>query len=294
MKTFTQALDLTELAITAELPLTPDSDRASILREIEPARSLVDAVHIPDNRFGRIHMSPLAVAAMLLSEQIDPVVEFSCRNRNRVALLSDLLGARALGVTSLMLVRGKKAPQEYMPQAKYLVDTNVTELIELAKNVYADEELGHTINYLLGTTATVHEQLEDWNPERIGAKSQAGAGFIQTQPCFNAEALAAYVRHLITHRVTHNVSIVVSTTPLASYDEALQLLDGRTHLRIPASILDRLKNAANPQQEGIDICAEFLQEAAAIPGVSGVHLCGTNSLQSVAETLLQSGICRGD
>lgn len=282
------------MAVTAELPLTPDCDRHSIIRDLTPILPLVDAIHVPDNRFGRIHMSPMAVAAILLGEGVDPVVEFSCRNRNRVALLSDLLGARALGVTSFMMVRGKKAPREYMPQAQYLVDTNVTELIELAKNVIGDEELDHSINYLLGTTATVHDQLGDWNPERITAKTKAGANFIQTQPCFDIEILTAYIKHLISHRVTHSVSIVASTIPLTSHDHAMTLIEERTHLRIPPSILARLKEATNPEKAGIEICAEFVQKVAEIPGVSGVHLCGTESLDTIATVLRHSEVRQRD
>ncbi len=120
-------------------------------------------------------MAPLAAAAILLENGIDPIMELGCCNRNRVALLSDLLGARALGVTSLLLIRGKKAPAEFMPQTQYLVGTNVTDLIGFARKVFEDEEMSTRINFLLGTHATVHDRLEDWNPERLNN--------LQPHPC---------------------------------------------------------------------------------------------------------------
>jgi 5,10-methylenetetrahydrofolate reductase len=285
LKTFSQALDIHDFAISAELPLTPDSTRASILEQARSLQHLVDAIHVPDNRFGRVHIAPLAVAAILLESGIDPVMEMGCRNRNRIALISDLLGARALGVTSLLLNRGKKAPAEFMPQTTYLVDTNVKDLIGIARNVYQDEELKGNINYLLGTVATVHDRLEDWSPERLNAKIESGANFVQTHFCLDIDVLQRYIKHLISQKITRRVSVVVGTGPLVSYESAIGMRDDQTHLLIPKATLNRLRQASDQRQEGIEICAEFLVQARKIPGLSGAHLSCADDFSAISATL---------
>ena len=289
MRTFSQALDIQDFSISAELPLTPDSTRASILEQARSLQDLVDAIHVPDNRFGRVHIASLAVAAILLENGIDPVMEMGCRNRNRVALISDLLGARALGVSSLLLIRGKKAPTEFMPQTTYLVDTNVKDLIGIAKNVYGDEELEGRINFLLGTVATVHDRLEDWSPERLNTKIEAGANFIQTHFCLDIDVLRRYVKYLISQKITRKVSILVSTGPLLSYESAATLRDGQTHVLIPETTMNRLKQASDPRREGIQICAEFLTQARDIPGLSGAHLSCADDFSAIRATLKETG-----
>ena len=262
-----------------------DSTPGEILEQAGMLAPVADAVYVPDNRYGRVHMSGLAAAAILLGDGHDPVLEVACRHRNRVALISDLLGARALGVTSLMLVRGKKAPEEFFPQARQVADTRVTELVAIARNVYQDEALGQPINHLLGTTATVHNPEEDWNPERLGRKIEAGTHYIQTQLCLDIELLRRYVQRLVAQQVTRKVSLVVSTAALPSVAAAERLRAERGHILIPEDIVRQMRAAADPEQAGIELCAEFVRAARDIPGVSRVQLSSEGNLAANIEVL---------
>lgn len=289
-KTFAKALQDSDFALSAELPMTPDTDRKTIIRQCEQLRSFVDALNVPDNRFGHVHMSPLAVASILLQHGVDPVMELSCRNRNQIALLSDLLGARELGVTSLQLIRGKKAPDEFKAQKQFLIDTQVSDLIAMASNVYRDEARSEGIHFLLGTGATVHDPEMGKSTDKLNKKIDAGAQVLQSQLCLDIDLLRRYVKHLIDNKVTRRAFLVITTAPLLSFEAARQMRERQSHLIISDTLLRRLKSAANPEEAGIDACAEFLQELKEIPGVNGAVLQGTDNTDVTLEVLKRAGI----
>ena len=132
MSTFRQALRTRDFTLTAELALDAQSNRESIIAQVTTLADFVDALQVPDNVTGEVHMSPLAAAAILREAGIDPVVHMNCRDRNRVALRADLLGAAALGVSSLLLMRGKEIPTESKPKIKQVYDWGGRKLIAAA------------------------------------------------------------------------------------------------------------------------------------------------------------------
>ena len=129
MKTFNKALNTQDFTITSEIFLRPDTDEEAIRVQADILRDSVDAVLITDNQSGQLHMSSVAAGILLKAANIDPIVQLSCRNRNRISLLSDLLGCAALGITNLMLTRGDRVPLEFQPRPKAIMDVNATELI---------------------------------------------------------------------------------------------------------------------------------------------------------------------
>ncbi|MFK8021617.1 MAG: methylenetetrahydrofolate reductase [Pseudomonadales bacterium] len=290
MKTFKDAVRDSDFALCAELPLNPDSSRESLLSQAKSLSACTDALYIPDNRFGRIHMSSLAASAVLLQNGYDPIMELSCRNRNKVALLSDLLGARELGVSNLMLVRGKRTPAEIQAKQTFAVDANVVELLGLATNVYRDENKVRGDAFLIGTMATIHAPGDQVNPETLNGKIQAGAQVLQTQLCLNSDLLQRYMKYLRSEHVTRSAFVIVGTCPIPSYEAACELRDNQSHLRIPDKVLRRLKQAHDPELEGIKICAEFLQEAKEIPGVSGARIICPTNIDSIPKTIELAGL----
>ena len=279
-----------DFALCAELPLNPDSSRESILGQAANLSPHIDALYIPDNRFGRIHMSSLSASAMLLHNGYDPIMELSCRNRNKVALLSDLLGARELGISNLMLVRGKSTPEEIKTKQIFAVDASVVELLGLATNVYRDESKVSGDAFLIGTMANIHDPEKSKGAETLNGKIQAGAQVLQTQLCLNIDLLQRYMKHLRSEHVTRSTFVIVGTSPIPSYDAACELRDNQGHLRIPDRVLRRLKQANDPELEGIKICAEFLQGAKEIPGVSGARIFSPNNINSIPKTIEMAGL----
>lgn len=278
---------------TAELSLTPDSHAESIIEQAGILRPVVDAIQVTENQYGSIHMSPLAAASILINEGVDPVLQLSSCNRNRAALIGDLLGARAIGVSSLVLVRGKKMPDSYQPQPKQVMDVGVEELIATARVIKEDSELGGEADFLIGAVTQLHTPKADWAAPRLLGKVNAGAQFIQTQICFDLDVLRSFVAHLVSLKLIQRCNVIVDVAVLPSAESARWLRDNLNHVLIPNNVIRRLERARNPQQEGIDICSEYLQEIARTPGVSGANLITTGDPEMIVRAIKASGLQGG-
>ena len=257
-----------------------------------------DAIQLTDNQRGRVHASSLAVAAMLLQQGIDPVLHVTCRNRNRIALESDLLGAAAIGVTSLVVMRGSNRGAGPRASVKPIFDTGATELIAVARamsdgRVPSGKPLNPAPDFFIGAVGTVFSPEEDWKPHGLTAKLDAGARFLQTQPCFDMPALRTYMVRLVKERLTWNFHVIVGLACLPSVTAARWMSDMAGGALIPEATVRRLAQARDPEQEGVTICAELLQELMEIPGVAGVNLIPLGNADAVAEAVKLSGIRRG-
>ena len=293
MKTLKDAIATRDFVLTAELSLTPDSDAVSIIEQARILRADVDAIQVTENQYGQIHMSPLAAASILINEGVDPVLQLSTCNRNRAALIGDLLGARTVGVTSLLLVRGKKMPDSYQPQPKQVIDVGVDELIATARVIKEDQDLTRAADFLIGAVARAHIPKPDWAAPKLIGKVDAGAQFIQTQMCFNVGVLRRFVAHLVSLKLTRRCYVVADIAVLPSAESARWFRDNLSHVLIPNEVIRRLERAQDPEQEGIDICSEFLQEIAGIPGVSGANLTTTGDPEMIMAAIRASGLQGG-
>ena len=283
MHIFRQALRTQEFTLTAELALDAQSNGASLIAQAQAMAQHVDAIQVPDIPTDRVHMSVLAAAAILLNEGIDPVVHMNCRDRNRIALLSDLLGASALGVSSLLLMRGREIPESTRPRVKSVYDWGGRRLIEAASALEESD-------FMIGSIATVFKPDRDWKPEQLIEKADAGVKFVQTQLCFDIDLLRHYMARLVDEKIVQRVNIIVGLAPVSSADMAQVLGKTLRGAVMPAKVVKRLRQATDPEQEGITICAELLQQVSEIPGTSGVNLICLGDPEAVAEAVRQSGV----
>ncbi|MFQ6006851.1 MAG: methylenetetrahydrofolate reductase [Woeseia sp.] len=272
MKTFREAIRTRDFAVTVRLGLRPETDAAAIREKAKLLRNHVDAVLVTDNQLGMLHMSTLAASVLLVQNRVDPIMQLSCRNRNRIALLNDLFGAAALGVTSLLLVRGHKVPKKIKPRPKVMLDLTATELIATAMTMKSDEEVGAFSDFFIGGAVTLHDPDPDWVPNRLIAKIDAGAQFVQMPVCMDMDLLRRYMKHLVANKLIRHVSVIASTALLPSAEAACWLRDNWRNAQIPDAIIDRLDQSVDSDKEGIKICVEHLQELAEIPGVSGTTI----------------------
>jgi len=293
MKTFRDAIRTQEFVLTAELSLTADSDAASIIEQARILGPYVDAIQVTENQYGAIHMSPLAAASILINESIDPVMQLSCCNRNRAALIGDLLGASAVGVSSLLLVRGKKMPDSYQPQPSLVTDVGVDELIATAKVIEEDPDLTNAAGFLIGAVTRAHIPKPDWAAPRLLRKVGAGAQFVQTQICFDMNVMRKFVAHLVNLKLLRRCSVIADVAVMQSAVTARWLRDNLSHALIPNNVIRRLERAQDPEREGIAICSERLREIAGIPGVSGANLISMGSPQMTVDAIEASGL-RGE
>ncbi len=287
---FKQALRSKDFVVIAELPLTPDSTSESVLAEAGMVRDCVDGYLLTDYQYGQPHMAPSAAASILLNNGFDPILQLSCRNRNRLALIGEILGARAIGVDSLMVVRGSKIPEDYKPRPKVVMDMDAKDLIAMAKLINEDEKLGAPHDFLIGTSATVHYPTPDWHPEELLAKADSGAQLIITQGCFDTDALRSYMKFLVSQQLVRRVSVIVSIAVILSAELAVWIRDNRRRAIVPDSTIERLRQAADPSEEGIELCAGIVREIAEIPGISGLNFAASGNLDTISRTLAMSGI----
>jgi methylenetetrahydrofolate reductase (NADPH) len=290
MKTFRDAIRTKDFVLSAELSLTADSDAASIMERARILGPKVDAIQVTENQYGVIHMSPLAAASILVNEGIDPVMQLSCCNRNRAALIGDLLGAKAVGISSLLLVQGKKMPDSYQPQPQQVTDVGVDELIATARLIAEDSESTSARGYLIGAATRAHAPKPGWAAPRLLSKINAGAQFTQTQICFDMNVMRKFVAHLVSLKLLQRCSVIADVAVLPSAEYARWLRDNLSHVLIPNGIIRRLERAEDPEQEGIAICAELLREIAAIPGVSGANLISMGSPEMTIQVIQESGL----
>lgn len=290
MRTFSEAVRDERFTLTAELTLARHSTADDVRRQADVLGRYVDAIEVTDNPYAWVQMSALSAAAILRGHGIDPVPILTCRDRNRIALESDLLGLRALGVTSLILTRGQRVPKQHAVQAGGVFDMTGRELIALAASFGSDETARPGPGFFIGASARVFRPNQEWQAESLGARAAAGARFLQTQLCFNANVLRQYMQALVAAKLTWRYSVIVSLAVLPSALTAQWVKKNLSGSRIPKSVIRRLEQAPDPEQEGIRICAEKMQEIAAIPGVSGINLMTTGDAAAIPAAIEASGL----
>lgn len=290
LKTFKEAIGTRDFSVTAEFFLRPETDAESIREQAEVLADDVDGIVLTDNQFGHLHLCTVAAASLLIGIGIDPIVQFSCRNRNRISLLSDLMGAAAIGVTSLLLVRGARVPDGFKPRPKAVLDVTATELIRIATTMKADEQLKSLPDFFVGGMVTPHGAKPNWVPRKLQEKIAAGAQFIQMHICMDIDLLRGYMKHLVAGKLIRRVSVMASVAVIESAADAKWLRENRPNVMIPDAIVERLECANDPQTEGIEICAEVLRELVTIPGIAGANVIATRDLASIPAAIRLAGI----
>ncbi|NIM69201.1 MAG: hypothetical protein GTN86_10365 [Xanthomonadales bacterium] len=289
MRTFSTAAQSDAFTITAELTLGRNTTADEVARQARLFAGQADGVQVADNPLAWVNMSALAASALLLQEGIDPIPILTCRDRNRIALTSDLLGLRALGVTSVLLTRGRRVPKKHPLHASTVFDLTARELIAMAQAMNEEGD-GQKAAFFIGTGAKAHRARSGWRGDSLRARAEAGAQFLQTQICFDLDLLRQYMERLVQAQLTWRYSVIVSLTPLPSAETARWVKDNMLDSKIPDTIIERLEQADDPLAEGIGICAETMRAMAGIPGISGVNLMTTGEPEHIAAAIEASGL----
>jgi methylenetetrahydrofolate reductase (NADPH) len=290
VKTFKQALREDRLAITADLTLKGNSGADDVARQCELLGEYVDGLQVTDNPYAWVQMSALAAASLVKQQGVDPIPVLTCRDRNRIALQSDLLGLRAIGVGSVLLTRGHRIPPGHPVIANTVFDTKGKELVAMAARIGDTDPPTPGKEFLIGVGARAFRPQEGWDPGWLNKRSAAGAGFLQTQLCLNLDLLREYMAALVDARLTWKYSVVVTVAALPSVETARWLKQTMSDVRIPAEIIDRMDQSADPVREGISICAEQINEISGIPGISGVNVMTLGEPGSIRQAIADSGL----
>jgi methylenetetrahydrofolate reductase (NADPH) len=292
LRTFAQALASQSFAITAELPLWGNTLAGEIVKQAKRLAPHVDGVQFAAHPEHRGHMPPLALASLLTHAHIDPVIRLDCRDRNRQALRSDLIGLKTLGVSSLVLNRGHQLENPAALDSKPVFDVNCRELIAMAVEIGEAPSGEAGREFMIGTGATVFRPNADWKAELYRTRAKAGARFLQTQPCWSVPMLRHFMRRLVDLRMTWNFAVIVTLGPLPGMQAASWQFEQAKGAVIPKTVLSELAAAAEPERAGIELCARQMQEVAEIPGVSGVNLLTLGNPDAVIAAIEASGLGR--
>jgi methylenetetrahydrofolate reductase (NADPH) len=290
MKTFKEAIRKQDFVVTAELNLDRESDASAVIRQSAVLGAHVDAIQVPDSPGARVQMTPLAVSNILLQNGIDAVPHLTCRDRNRVALESELLSLGAMGVTSVVLLRGDELPEDHRPRVKQVFELGGRKLIESARALADDPTVAAAPDFCIGTVATVFNPKAAWQPSSLLDRVRAGARFIQTQLCFDMTSLGRYMSHLVEAQLTWKTAIIVSVAVLPSAVTARWLRENLRGSLVPNRVVRRLEQARDPEQEGVAICAELIRALSEVPGVSGANLMTPGDPATIAAAIAAAGL----
>ena len=278
-------------AITAELVPPLSSDPEEVVKRAAPLKGLAVAVNVTDGAGARVRLSSLAAARILVENGIEPVLQMTCRDRNRLALQSDLLGALALGIRNLLVVTGDDPKAGDEPDAKPVFDLDSTGLLALAHRLSSEQRLasGATVSgptgLYLGAAALPVDPPAGWFPTDLVKKADAGARFVQTQFCMDVGVVQRWTGRLAELGLTERLKVLVGVAPLPSARSARWMRERLFGTIIPDAVIARLDKAADARREGVAICAELLHELAAIPGVAGAHIMAPQNPRGIAETI---------
>lgn len=284
---FHEAVRKRDFTLTAQLQLAPETDREAVMRQAETLAPAVDAIGVTSNPGGTVHMSTLAAASLLIEKDIDPIVKMHCRDSNSLVLRSDLLGARALGVTSLLIERGDKLPDNYRPRTKAVYDIGSKALIDAALKLNDDNP---STDFFVGGIITAFNPKAGWRAKSLIDKADAGIRFMQTQMCFDMDILRRYTAQLVALRLTHRAHVVVSLATLPTAEMARWIRDNVRGSVMPDEIVQRLAQAADPEQEGVRICVELLNEIQEIPGIGGANLLTPGDVATIPAAIREAGL----
>ena len=303
-----QTLLSDRFALTAEVVPPVSAGADDLFSEIDLLKDHVDAINLADSAGGRVHMSGLACAALMIAKGIEPVLQVTCRDRNRLALYSDLLGAGAIGVHNLLIMKGDNLNAAEMPNTKVVHDVDSAELIETATALTATGILrSRGLRFTSDGVATEEKQIKspptffvgaadlpgatdtEWWRGSLRKKVQAGAQFIQTQLCFCKETITNYAQALRQDRLNDNLFVLIGTGPLKSARSAIWMRDNLYGATVPDTVIERLRNASDQRAEGISICAELLEHIAQTRGLSGAHLMAPGNVDAIPEVIARAG-----
>jgi methylenetetrahydrofolate reductase (NADPH) len=294
MTTLEEKLRAGRFVLTAEVTPPVSASGDDLLTKALPLKGLADAVNVTDGAGARAHLSAVTAAGLLQQAGIEPILQLTCRDRNRIALQSDLLAAAALGVRNLLALRGDDPSAGDQPDSKAVFDLDARQLLDTARRLRDAGELptgrkvGGRAQFFLGAADNPIDPPQGWEPKGLTAKIEAGAQFVQTQFCMDAAVVRRYLARLEDCGLRGKLSFLIGVAPLRSAQSARWMKDKLYGTIIPDAFVTRLEQAADPLAEGRRICLEVIAELAAIPAVAGCHIMAPNNDAAVPAVIAEA------
>jgi len=305
-------------AVTGELGPPQGADPEVIREKAALLKGYVDAVNITDNQTAIVRMSSIGAGTLVLQEGLEPIIQMTCRDRNRLAIQADLLGAHALGMRNLLCLTGDHQIFGNHPTAKNVYDMDSLQMVHMLsemrdKAVFecGDEVKGTTAGFLLGSAAAPFADPVDFRPLRLAKKIKAGSNFIQTQLVYDVKEFAKYMEKVRDLGVHKEAFILAGVGPLKSPGMAKYMKNNVPGILVPDEVIDRMTEAGKEwkgkkaadlspeekkarskawQTEGIQVCIDLIKDIKKIEGVAGVHIMAIEWEEAVKPIVEGAGL----
>lgn len=298
MSNLKKVLEKGEFAVTAECGPPKGADPDAVLKKAELLREKVDAINVTDNQTAIVRMSSLAACSLLRSVGLDPVLQVVVRDRNRIALQSDILGASAVGIRNVLCLSGDHQGFGNQPQAMGVFDLDSIQFVNVVRTmrdnetILGGEPLSKGPELFIGAAANPFADPMPFRVVRLAKKINAGADFIQTQCIYNLNRFEEWMKMASDKGLTDNVFILGGVTPLKSPGMARYMKNRVAGMDVPEAVIKRMEGVAKKRQreEGIKICVETIQQLKEVPGVKGVHIMAIEWEEVVGEIVEKAGL----
>jgi len=277
---------------TAETTPPDASDKETLLKNVMPLKGIADAVNVTDSPGAKVHMSSLTASIILAQNDIDPILQLTVRDRNRLALQGDLVGASALGVNNILCLGGDNPKNGDQPETKIVNDVDSITLVATAHMMRKEKKFpsGRTIDpapkiFIGGAEVPTSGKP---NPDKILNKINKGVDFFQTQYVFDSKVLSEYMKILGDEGILEKTNFIIGLGPFASAKSAKWMNENLFGVDVPDQIIKRLEGAENQKEESKKICLELIESFRDIKGVKGVHLMGHKKEEVISEIIKES------
>ena len=288
-----------EFAVTAELNPPDSADPQDVYDRAAVFDGWVDGINAVDASGANCHMSSVGICALLTRMGYAPIMQIACRDKNRIAIQGDVLGASAMGVQNIMCLTGDGVQAGDQPGAKPVFDLDCMSLLSTVRTMrdesrfLSGRKLTSSPNVFLGAAINPFAPPYDFRPLRLAKKIEAGAQFVQSQYCFDVPMFRNYMAKVRDLGLHERCFILVGVGPLASAKTARWIRSNVPGIHIPDAVIERLEGAQDQKREGKQICIDIINEVKEIEGISGVHVMAYRQEEYVAEIVHESGVLKG-
>ena len=287
-----------QFAVTGECGPPRGADPEQVRKKAGHLKGVVDSVNVTDNQTAVVRMSSLAGCLLLLQEGLEPNLQMVVRDRNRIALQSDILGAYALGIRNMLCLSGDHQKFGDHPAAKNVFDLDSMQLIMTVKKMrdegkfINDQEIQHPPKMFIGAAANPFAHPIDFRAVRLGKKAASGVDFVQTQCIYNLDRMEKFMEQVRDLGIDKQVYILGGVTPMKSVGMARYMKTSVPGMDVPEEVISRLRGVdkKNQAQEGIKICVETIQRLKEMKGIAGVHVMAIEWEERVPEIVELAGL----
>jgi len=293
-----RVLELGQFAITSEIGPPQSADPEVIRRKARLLKGHVDAFNVTDGQTAVVRMASWAACLIGKEEGLDPIIQMTCRDRNRIALQMDVLGAAALGINNILCLTGDHQKFGNHPEARSVFDLDSIQLIQVVKNMRDEkkfqcgDEMALEPHFFIGAAANPFADPFEFRVIRLAKKVAAGADFIQTQIVYNVDKFAEWMKRARDRGLHEKVKILAGVAPVKSVGAARYMKTRVPGMDVPDDVIERLRGVPKEQvpKEGIKLCVDIINQVSQIEGVAGIHLMAIEWEEVVPEIVEAAGL----